>query len=209
MPVPTAYLTSTKNVAPIFDAIQRAGVPERFTFEFLKQLGFASSSDRAIIPVLKAIGFLTDASGPTERYRRFKDPSIAKAILAQGIREGYADVFAIDTQAYQKSSQDLTGMFGRLSDKGEAVNQKMATTFKALSSLANFSAGAATTEPKVSKPEDDLPTLSSGDNDNHTVDEDRRTGVLTLRHDIHLHLPLSTDVAVYDAIFRSVKANLL
>jgi hypothetical protein len=206
MAVPTAYLTSVKNVTGIFDAIQRAGVPERFTFEFLKQLGFASSSDRAIIPVLKSIGFLTDASGPTERYRRFKDKNIAKAVLAQGIREGYADVFAIDTQAHQKSTQDLTGMFGRLSEKGEAVNQKMASTFKALCGLADFSAGLAATDLSPSKPADGMPPPPPpGDNEN----EGQPLGVLTLRHDIHVHLPLSTDVAVYDAIFKSVKANLL
>jgi hypothetical protein len=206
MAVPTAYLTSIKNVTGIFDAMQRAGVPERFTFEFLKQLGFGSSSDRAIIPVLKAIGFLTDASGPTERYRRFKDKNIAKAVLAQGIREGYTDVFGIDTQAHQKTTQDLAGMFGRLSDKGEAVNQKMASTFKALCGLADFDADLAATDLGSPKAEDKLlPPPPPRDNDN----EDQRTGVLTLRHDIHVHLPLSTDVAVYDAIFRSLKANLL
>jgi hypothetical protein len=32
---------------------------------------------------------------------------------------------------------------------------------------------------------------------------------MTLRHDIHIHVPLSTDVAVYDAIFKSLQANLL
>jgi hypothetical protein len=57
MAVPSAYLTTTKNAAAILAAMQRAGVPERFTFEFLKQLGFGSSSDRAMIAVLKALGF--------------------------------------------------------------------------------------------------------------------------------------------------------
>ncbi len=207
MAVPTSYLTTTKNTAAIFDAIQRAGVPERFTFEFLKQLGFPSSADRPMIPVLKSIGFLSDSSAPTERYRQFKDKSIAKAVLAQGIRDGYADVFAIETQAYGKSTAEISGVFARLSDKGEAVTSKMATTFKALCGLADFNVSAITQAPPVPKLEETPPAATHGSSPARQNDDAR--SVLALRHDIHVHLPLSTDVAVYDAIFKSLKANLL
>jgi hypothetical protein len=208
MAVPTQYLNSTKNTAAILEAMQRAQVPDRFTFEFLKQLGFGSSGDRPMIGVLKAIGFLDDASGPTDRYRRFKDKSIAKGVLAQGIREGYADVFAIDTEAHAKSIHDINGVFARLSDKGESVTSRMAMTFKVLSGLADFSAGAGAQEPTPpmleEPPPPPPPPPPPGDRD-----KDQLNSVLTLRHDIHVHLPLSTDVAVYDAIFRSLKANLI
>jgi hypothetical protein len=202
MSVPTAYLTSTKNTAAILDAIQRAAVPERFTFEFLKQLGYPSSGDRPMIPVLKAVGFLSESSVPTERYRLYKDKSQSKSVLAQGLREGYADVFAIDTDAHSKGGQDLSGIFARLSDKGESVTSKMATTFKALASLADFSSKPNRSDPVaaqediVAEPARELSSTPSG-------------SVFTLRHDIHVHLPLSTDVAVYDAIFKSLKGNLL
>ena len=201
--VPSAYLTSTKNTPPIFAAIQKAGVPDVFTFEFLKQLGFASSRDRPTISVMKAIGFLDEAGRPTALYRNYKDPALAKSAVAQGLRLGYADLFSIDTEAHTKSVQQLAGMFGRLSDKGEAVTQKMASTFKALAALADFSAVAQASTKDVERPQQPL------------VDEPDRTGddsagvSLNLRHDIHVHLPLSTDVAVYDAIFKSLKANIL
>lgn len=206
MAVPTAYLMSTKNTASIFASLQKAGVPDVFTHEFLKQLGFASSGDRPVIPVMKAIGFLDDSARPTALYRTYKDPAHARAAMAQGVRTGYADLFAIDTEAHTKTVSQLAGMFGRLSDKGEAVTQKMASTFKALAALADFSAPAAT------EPIDDTP--ASPRIPGSTVEEapSRAPGApvgLSLRHDIHLHLPLSTDVAVYDAIFRSIKGNLL
>lgn len=210
MAVPSAYLTSTKNTAAIFDAMQRAAVPDRFTYEFLKQLGFAASGDRPMIPVLKTIGFLDDASNPTALYRRFKDKNIAKAVLARGIRAGYADVFAIDTDAHTKSSQDLTGIFSRLSEKGEAVTVKMASTFKALCGLADFSASAVPDEtPPPPDPEGEVRPTPSPPGVEQIPTLPLPPGVLSLRHDIHVHLPLSTDVAVYDAIFKSIKANLL
>jgi Family of unknown function (DUF5343) len=206
MAVPSAYLNTVKNTASIFAAMQRAGVPDRFTFEFLKQLGFGSSSDRPTIAVLKSLGFLDDSSAPTERYRSYKDPAIAKAVLAQGMRDAYADVFAVDTEAHKKSATDLAGIFSRLSNKGEAVNAKMATTFRTLASLADFSSSAAV--QTVVAPEEPAPIVAPPVNGHNANESSSSMGVLALRHDIHVHLPLSTDVAVYDAIFKSLKANL-
>jgi hypothetical protein len=200
MSLPTAYLMSVKNLRDIFAAMQKAAVPETFTYEFMKQLGFASSGDRPLIPVMKAIGFL-DASGkPTRLYRDYKDPSIAGDALARGLRDGYKDLFAVDTQANERSASELNGLFARLSDKGGSVTQKMATTFKALAELADFSGAILPAETEATSP------VSEG----QTVEvQPNGVGVLTLRHDIHVHLPLSTDVGVYDAIFKSLKANLL
>lgn len=70
MAIPSAYLTSAKNIRPILEDIQRAGVPSRFTYDFLKQLGHPSSANRPVIGVLKALRFLSDNGEPTERYRR-------------------------------------------------------------------------------------------------------------------------------------------
>ncbi len=205
MAVPAAYLTTVKNTKGIFEAMQRAGVPERFTYEFLKQLGFGSSGDRPTIPVLKAIGFLTEGGQPTDRYRRFKDPATAGAAMAEGLREAYADLFAIETDANSKTPTELKGMFGRLSDKGDAVNRKMATTFKALSELADFSSPPAATPTGQADEPSETGAALPGATDSTTANG---SGVIALRHDVHIHLPVSTDIAVYNAIFRSLKETL-
>jgi hypothetical protein len=129
-------------------------------------------------------------------------------VLAQGIRDAYADVFAIDMEAHIKQTSELAGIFSRLSNKGEAVNQKMATTFKALANLADFTAGAVV-EAAAQPAEIADPTLTVPPNGARPSEVSVGTGLVSLRHDIHVHLPLSTDVAVYDAIFKSLKANLL
>jgi Family of unknown function (DUF5343) len=213
MTVPSAYLTSARNTAAILEAIQRAQVPERFTFEFLKQLGFSSSSDRPTIGVLKAIGFLDDSSVPTTLYRQYKDKSIARAVLAQGVRAGYADVFAVDTEAHTRTIQQVNGVFARLSDKGESVTSKMAMTFKSLVGLADFGAQPVLmVRSEAEQSVTDLSDLTQPTPPELAADgvagSVNTVGVITLRHDIHVHLPLSTDVAVYDAIFKSLRANL-
>jgi hypothetical protein len=70
MALPTAYLTSVKNLPDILAAMRGAEAPAKFTQSFLETLGFTSKSDRLIINVLKAIGFLTAAGEPTDRYFR-------------------------------------------------------------------------------------------------------------------------------------------
>ena len=204
MPVPSAYLTKAESAAPILSAIQRAGVPERFTHEFLqKQLGFTSSADRPVLSVLKALRFLDDSGVPTERYRRYKDPSQAPQVMAEAMREAYADIFAADQGADRLTGTQLRGMFGRISGKGDAVTRKMASTFTALAALADFDA----------MPGEAVPPAGIGE---HTHEENDATGAanrdsgaaLTLRHDVHVHLPASTDIAVYNAIFRSLRENL-
>ncbi|WP_205474442.1 DUF5343 domain-containing protein [Nocardioides sp. SYSU D00038] len=209
MAVPSAYLTSTKNTSKILEAMQKASVPAStgFTYEFLKQLGFSSSSDRPIIPVLKAIGFLDHSGTPTELYRTYKDPALAGKALAQGLRTGYADLFAVDNDANKKSASELAGIFARLTDKGEAVTAKMGSTFHALAQLADW-----TPEPSVENQQDEPDEQLDGrQNGGEGKDErrDQNGGTFSLRHDIHVHLPLSTDVAVYDAIFKSLRENLM
>jgi hypothetical protein len=139
MAVPSAYLSTSGSIREILDDVQKAGVPQRFTYEFLKQLGHASSADRPAVAVLKALRFLSDSLEPTERYRRFKDPAQARLVMAEALRDAYADVFTVDQQANERTTNELKGIFARLSDKGDAVNQKMASTFKVLSELADFS----------------------------------------------------------------------
>lgn len=199
--LPSSYFTSAKNLAAILEQIQKGQVPPKFTYDHLKQLGFPSSNDRPIIPVLKSVGFL-DANGtPQERYRRFKNPSEAKRVLAEGVREAYADVFAIDEAANKLPPDQLRGIFARLSGKGEGVSDKMALTFRALVEQADFS-----------RPSEDVEQEEEAEVNGNGSSGDRRqvlSKTLTLRHDVHLHLPVSDDIKVYDAIFRSIRDNLL
>jgi Family of unknown function (DUF5343) len=200
MAIPSSYFASTKNLAQILDQVQRGRVPPKFTYDFLKLLGFPSSNDRPIIPVLKALGFLDVSGVPQERYRRYKDPSQAKRVMAEGIREAYADVFVIDEKAHDLSSEKVRGIFARLSDKSEIVTERMAMTFRALSEHADFS-----------QPSEE-PTTEDEANEKKASDVEPKESSagpsLSLRHDIHIHLPQSDDIKVYDAIFRSLREQL-
>lgn len=200
MALPSAYLTSSKNTRNVLAAMQRASVPQRFTYEYLKQLGFPSSTDRPLIPVLKALRLLDESGTPTDRYRRFKDPSQAPAVMAEAVREAYADVFAVDQAAHERNVATLKGIFARLSDKGDQVNAKMALTFRTLADFADFDATSSTASQD---PDPEVPVTAT-----QPQLANAPGPAVRLHHDVHIHLPISTDIAVYDAIFKSLREHL-
>jgi hypothetical protein len=196
-------MMSVGNLVAIFAAIKDASVPDRFSHEFLKQLGFTSSNDRSVIPVMKAMRFLDDNSVPTERYKRFRDDSIAGTVMAEGLRDAYADLFKVNEKAYELSGGPLKSAVKRITDKGDSAADKMARTFKTLADMADWTGSAPTEDDNADEQSEDKPPR----------DEDDETppppppGMPLLRHDIHVHLPIATDVKVYDAIFRSLREH--
>lgn len=197
MPGDIPYLLTVKNVGPILDRIKEAGTPPKFTNEFLKNsLGFTSSSDRGVIKILKHLGLLSQDSIPTPRYNEFRNDAQSGVALAIGLREGWAPVFLSDQRAHEKSVGQLKELFKNVTGAGEAVAEKMASTFKALADRAEWSA-----TPQVSEALPDAPAPS--------LDRGPQTTGISLHHDVHIHLPATSDVSVYAAIFRAMKAELL
>jgi hypothetical protein len=202
------YMMSVKNIPAILEKIKGAGTPPKFTYEFLKaNLGFASSADRGIVAQLKYLKFISDDGTPTDRYNQFRGTQ-SKAVLAAAIRDGYSEVFLADQKADQKTFAELKEMFKSLTGKAEDVSKKMASTFKALCTQANFQADAPVSEG--------LDVDLSSDDENN-VPQEQKTGQssqtkitpsLTLRHDVHVHLPATSDVSVYKAIFRAINDEL-
>jgi hypothetical protein len=99
MALTNAYLVTTKNLSGFLSALQSAKAPERLTNKFLKQLDFTSSNDSLFIGLLKALGFLDEAGVPTSRYFNYLDQGQAGAVLAEGIRDAYEDLFALNKKA--------------------------------------------------------------------------------------------------------------
>lgn len=190
MALPSAYLTSTKNAAAILEAIRNAQAPPRFTTRFLEGLGFPSSSDRLMINVLKSLRFLNDTGEPVQRYHDYLDKAQSKKVLAQGIRDAYNDLFQINTGAPSMSKADVQNKMKTLSQGqySDAVLQKMAATFKTLSSLADFDE-----EPVVDE-EDEQQQDEPAREDRERVGIEREppfTGIGGLVYNINIVLPES------------------
>jgi hypothetical protein len=68
MPVSLPYLASNKNLPLLFEKIAAAKVPEKFTHGFLTTtIGLKGTNDRALIPLLRTMGFLDQSGTPRKR----------------------------------------------------------------------------------------------------------------------------------------------
>ena len=211
MTLPNAYLTSFKNVSAILRAVQAAQAPQRFTQKFLEGLGFANTNDRAFINVFKALGFLDDSGVPTSRYHRYLDQTQSALVLAEGLREGYEDLFRINRNAQDMSTQDVKNKMKTLSEGAftERVLTQMAGTFTTLVKEADFSAAPVADAPPAD-PEPALPMESPAGQaaplgPGQPVAAASPFG--SLAYNINIQLPESREPAVYNAIFKALREN--
>lgn len=201
MALTTAYLTSMKNIAAILEAVRIAGVPPKFTYEFLKSLGFTSSNDRAILKVLKGLEFLDQGGVPTERYRQFRDKTKSARVLAEALREAYSDLFLANENAQGMPLDKLRGFFATKTGKGNRVVEQMASTFKALGQLADFNEQAGS-------------PLDSDAQEQESIEEPFEAAKVLkgeldaeFHYNIQIHLPATRDITVYSAIFKALRDN--
>lgn len=218
MALTNSYLTSTKNFEGIMNSILGARAPERFTNKFLEDLGYKSSNDRLIVGVLKSLGLLNETGEPTQRYYAFLDQTQSKRIIAIGIQEAYEDLFNLNKEAQKMSQEDVKNKLKTLTQgaKGDKVIESMARTFKTLCDYAEWSGiSAISQDDKVVKSCDNI---TSDIDDIDDIDEQKllsgnggkkQSNQFGLHYNIQIHLPETTNMAVYDAIFQSINKHLM
>ena len=205
------YMTSVKNVPAIMEKIIEGTAPTKFSAEHLKSLGFVTSSDRSIIPVLKDLGFLGADGTPTQRYHNYRNPARSEMILGEALKEAYEDLFHINAYPTDSDRAAIEGKFRSTHNVKERVAQQMAMTFFAFLKLADISHSPTEipiekkeqkSKSELSKPKSETPKLDIP----YSINESR---TLHLRYNIEVHLPATKDIEVYNAIFKSLKENLL
>ena len=209
------YMPSMTNLHKILDAIQKAGAPEVFHLDFLKDLGYASSNDRSVVKLLKYLGFVDGAGRPQSFYREFMDHTKAKKVLAARLRSAFDDLFTADRNVNTKSVENLKGWFKTKTGSGDAVAQKMASTFKSLVSYADFSAPHEPHRVEPKPPEAKAESSESKDDEkSKRVDPSAMlaAGVkspIGLVYRFEIHLPDTQNVDTYRAIFRALREELM
>src|SRR5262249_48607689 len=160
------------------------------------------TADRLVIGYLKALGFLTPSGEPTPRYYAFLDQSQGARILADTLREVYSDLFQVNAKAPELSNSDLKNKIKTLTQGqySSTVLEKMASTFKAVSGLADFSAPLKPPSLDIKQPAHSEP---SGEPPSRELPPPFAFGGFF--YNIQIHLPESRDPAVYDALFRSLR----
>jgi Family of unknown function (DUF5343) len=214
--LPESYTLKPNSIPAYFDAILDAQPPDRFSLKFLENLGFTSTNDRLFIGILKDLGFLNRDGAPQSRYFEFMDRSRSKQVLAEGIREAFKDLYAVNTRADEMKVEDIRNKLRTLfaGQKTDLVIGNIAKTFRALCDYADFATPLPPREPApADSPSEEIVTTKGDLAAASTISEKPRAAfgkisVSGLQYHVNIVLPDTRDQAVYDAIFKSLREHL-
>ncbi len=203
------YVNGYGNIPKLFKAIKDASVPPKFTNNFMQTaLGLKSTSFRAMIPMLKRLGFIDQANVPTQAYKDFRDESLSGAVIADRLKDAYSDLFSANEYAYKLNKEDLQSKLKTVT--GAAADDKyiplVIGTFIELVKLADFEGKAKKTQKKKEAEVIKEPELQPQP---PTVLSQHPATRLGISYTINLNLPATTEIEVFNAIFKSLKEHIL
>lgn len=201
------YVNGYGAIPKLFSEIKKASVPPKFTQDFMETvLEFKSSSHRALIPLLKKLGFIDAANVPTETYKAYRDDAQSGAVMAAQVKTAYSDIYKANEYAHNLSKNDLQSKIRALvgASEEDANISAVVGTFSELTKLADFKLPAGNgdrknTDGDTDKDSDDSPGGSGG----------IKVPSIGLSYTINLNLPATTEIEVFNSIFKSLKEHLL
>lgn len=205
------YLQAYGNIKKALDKVVQATVPPKFTQDFLATtLDLPGGGARPVIPYMKRAGLLSSDGTPTELYRQFRNPSLQGAAAAKALRNAYSHLYTANEYVHDATDKDLKGLIVQvtgLEPDSKLVNA-MLGSFKGLKSYADFSKNPDVISDSLADSSQDSGSKDQSDN---TISSGESAGLghLRLGYTINLNLPATTDIAVFNAIFKSLKEHLL
>jgi hypothetical protein len=201
MAVSLPYLVSYRNVGTLFDKIASAKIPETFNREFLSTtIGLKGSNDRALIPLLRTMGFIDQSSAPTPQYRLLKGDK-RRAAIAEGIRKAYRPLFDAQEDANTLTGNPLKGLVAQTAGTDDDLTGRIANTFQTLVKSGDFDAAPAEAAETPAKDVEEPETPETPERPLPKLKGFRPE----FNYDIHIHLPSNGNEETYLNIFNALR----
>ena len=202
------YLTSQKSLRTCLQKLKEASTPEKFNEKFINEkFAMKGGTAKALPPYLKRIGLVAPDGSPTEWYKEFRNPNLSGQVAFSALKHAYGDIFEVNENAHKKGDAELKGIVAQVTglDHDNPIITYIIGTFKTLKGFATFEELPAvqTVEPENTGTQEE-PNGGSG----LTPPPGGQVG-LNIGYNINLNLPATSDIAVFDAIFKSLKEHLL
>lgn len=208
-----SYVNVYGQLEQLFEKIREGQAPDKFTREFLKDIGLKSSNWHAAINLLKGLGFLSADGVPTGQYMRLLDRTEWAKALADAIVNAYSDIFVVKNNPADSDKDMIAGKFKSTYNLSDPVSDRCAATFLSLWKLADQQHIKANEETKSTES-----VVGDDDSDQSTLDTKKSTknlqdsgtnNPLGLTYTIQIHLPATKDIEVFNAIFRSLRDHII
>ena len=195
------YVNAYNSIPKLFAGIQTAAVPSKVTQNFLESvLDLKSSSHRALIPLLKKLGFIDAGFLPTQAYKDFRDKTRSGSVMAEQIKTAYKPLFDANEYAWKLKKPELQEKIKNVVGAGDddPYIPAVTNTFLELSKLATWD-GAAPPKKEIVEAHVEEPMKA----------KNGFSGGFGISYTINLNLPATTEIEVFNAIFKSLRENLL
>lgn len=221
------YTSGSGHISQIVVQLRKA-FPSAVNAETLKKFEIAPNNETYILNILKFLKII-DSEGKKNAVVAplfHKNDDEFEPGFAKLVREAYAEVFdTYGEDAWNTPSSKLTAFFRTHDDTSEVVGTRQANTFRALAKLGGKLIGdvaPATPKPKAavkakSVTKKSAPAFETSAPAANSIalapagagaNGQQPSGIaLTVR--VEINLPPGGDQATYDAIFKSIRENLL
>lgn len=221
------YISGAGAVTSIVTQLRKT-FPATVNSDTLKKLGIAPNNESYLINILVFLGLIDEEGKRTDAGRDVmaihKDEDFQNAFGAL-IQRAYADLFnTFGDEAWKQDRDGLVNYFRQSDKTSDIIGRRQAGTFLALAAFAGHG-GEAPAEPKpraqaaksknattrTTKRKVEIavqtPPENGGEGSGGGSGSLKRDMALTVR--IEINLPAGGTQETYDAIFKSIKANLL
>lgn len=196
------YLVSPGSLTTVLNKIKAAATPPTFTHDSVQtKLQIKGGTGRAAVPFMKRIGLVGSDGSPTGLYQRFRNGATSGAAAAEALKTGYKPLYEVNEYVHDLDDKHLKGLIVQVTghEDDSSVVAHIRNTFKKLKAVADFD---ATTGEPVEEESVEQHVQPKG------AVEREELG-FNISYTINLNLPPTTNIEVFNAIFKSLKENLL
>ncbi|WP_398472924.1 DUF5343 domain-containing protein [Tardiphaga sp.] len=203
------YVTAPGNIEKALLGIKAAATPEQAGQDFVKSiLKIPGGSGNQVAALLKKIGFVKADGSPSDIYKRFRNPTTSGAAVLEALRVGYPALFQRNETWYKLADEDLRGLI--VEETGQAHDSSVVNlTLATIKGLKKFADLGAATKVSIITHDDSKDPPPPTPTPPHLPPHLPQSMGLNLGYTINLNLPATSDIAVFNAIFKSLKEHLL
>lgn len=198
------YLTTPGTIDTALKRVKAAATPPTFNNDFVHAvLQIKGGTGKSVAPFFKKLGLVSEAGVPTALYQKLRNPSTAGGALGQATKHAYKPLFDVNEYAHKLSEKDLKGLILQVTglEQGNRTADLIFQTFSKLKKESSFDSTTIAEETHPVEEKQSVPLQLTG--------TEKPLRELRIGYTINLNLPATTNIEVFDAIFQSLRKNLL
>lgn len=197
------YTTTPGKLKTVLQNLIEAERPDIFNKAYIEAyLGVSGGSAAPIPSILKRVDFVGSDGKPTEWYAKFQTDGGRPEAALHGIKKAFSEIYKKNTFAHTQSEEKIKEIIVEITGlkKSDPIVSQIYGTFDAFRSFI---------PDKYVSSKSDTEKTSMDDDENQNSGGSNNLNGLGISYHINIVLPETKDIAVFNAIFQSLKNNLL